>query len=110
MKGILVKTTGEIREAEFASARAVAEKAGGAPQRVPILDDYIMVCEYNAKRPVNRTASHILGAVIYGDAVIVRNASRAPSVRMTSLDDLDVQQLALILDDVQQDLEKKEAG
>ncbi len=109
MKGILVKSNGEIREAEFLSAIAVTEKIGCVPQRTPILDDYMMVHGNNAKLPVNRIAGSILGTTVYGDAVIARNAHRAPGVRMISLDDMDVQQLALVLADAEEELKEKAA-
>lgn len=109
MKGILVKADGKILEAEFLSSAAVAEKAGGNPQRAPILDGYLMVCNYNSNRPMNRIASHVLGTTVYGDAVIARNGHRTPGVRMISLDDMDVQQLALVLADAEEELKEKAA-
>jgi hypothetical protein len=109
LKGILVKADGEIREAEFLSAMAVAEKVGCVPQRTSIADGYMMVHNHNTKLPLNRIAGSILDITVYGDAVIVRNAHRAPGVRMVSLDDMDVQQLALVLADAEEESKEKAA-
>ena len=108
MKGILVKANGTIAEMEFASARVISESVGGATERSPILDDNELVCGQNSRLPINHIASCILDRTIYGNVVIARNAAPFPGVYTIGLDDMDVRQLALLLDDASQKLEAKE--
>lgn len=121
MKGILVKTTGEIREAEFGEPmfKTVGKAVGGHIEHVRprgLEDPYCMVVNEEGRLrglPVNPIGSYLYGTYdhgepIVGDIVIMKEGFTDGEPDIVGLDDLDVQQLALLLDDVMQGLDAKE--
>ena len=117
MKGILVKTTGEIQEIEVGTLpwEAISILLGkniAVMQTDRLEDPYCLISNIDFAlkgAPENAIGCYLAEEEVYGNAVILKSNESDGESEFIGLDDDDVIELAFILDDVMQELEKKEA-
>ena len=125
MKGILVKTTGEIREVELKKPLyySLRKTIGGTAKRTyapsKLEDPFCMLvdsetcCKTLPANPIGNYLYLPIGdnrKLVEGDVIIMKDVMTSHGLDIGGLDDHDIEELALLLDDVMQELEKKEAG
>ena len=117
MKGILVKTSGEIRGMDFDEPlyKTIGVAVGGHIEHVKprrLEQPYCMIVNEEGlldRLPYNEVASYLYetdihGQPIVGDVVIMKDGRRDGERDIIGLDDEDCIRLVMILDDVMQEL------